>query len=71
MGVKGLTTFIRKNIKDCGTILTERYGTCTCSNIVLKNLILLWMESKSRNVFMEAKLDEAWHIATILLISII
>ena len=70
MGVKGLTTFIRKNIKDCGTILTERYGTCTCSNIVLKNLILLLMENKSRNVSIIAKLDVVWHLATILLISI-
>ena len=71
MGVKGLTTLVRKNIKDCGTKLTERYGTCTCSNIVLKNQILLLMENKLRNVSIEVKLNVVWHLATILLISII
>ena len=71
MGVKRLTSFIRNNKENCGTKLTERYGTCTCSNIVLKNLILLLMENKSRNLSIIARLNVVWHIATILLISII
>ena len=71
MGVKGLTSLVRDNMKDSVTILTERYGTCTCLNIVLKNLILLLMERMSRNVSIIAKLIVVWHIATILLNSII
>ena len=71
MGVKGLTSLVRDNMKGSVTILTERYGTCTCLNIVLKNLILLLMERMSRDLSIIAKLIVVWHIATILLNSII
>ena len=71
MGVKGLTKLIVDNKEKCGMKLTERYGTCTCSNPDSQNVILLSMGTPWRTIFTIARLIVVWHLATILLISII
>ena len=71
MGVKGLTKLIVDNKEKCGIKLTQRYGTRTCSNPDFQNVVLLLMGIHWRTIFTIARLIVVWHLATILLISII